>query len=214
MSLKKIVSLSSAVALTVAVLDVPLAEARGGGGGGGGRSHSFAAPSSAVTRSVSRAPGMHYASPRLARNVAKVHQTQTFKTQASKTQTLKTQAFKTQRIRDTRVASLQGGAKLDKGALNKMPIHSVAAGSAFYKGRLNVPQNLKPKLTVTKVPGQQFQKKMTPFVQKYWKKTFFWVAVAGIGYLTVPELYYDRFFDCIEADDYDGCVSLLSRAAF
>ena len=52
-------------------------------------------------------------------------------------------------------------------------------------------------------------------MQRHWKKAFFWVAVAGVGYLTVPELYYDRFYRCAGVDDpdYEGCISVLSYAA-
>ena len=31
--------------------------------------------------------------------------------------------------------------------------------------------------------------------------------------MTIPELYYDRFVSYVEADDYDGCIRLLSYAA-
>ena len=57
---------------------------------------------------------------------------------------------------------------------------------------------------------------MAPFVQRHWKKAFFWVAVAGIGYLTIPEIYYERFLGYVDIDDpdYEGCIHLLSLAAF
>jgi len=54
-----------------------------------------------------------------------------------------------------------------------------------------------------------------PFVQRHWRAPFFWAAVAGIGYLTIPELYYDRFYRCVNVDDpdYQCAVDLLSAAA-
>jgi len=57
--------------------------------------------------------------------------------------------------------------------------------------------------------------RLTPFVQRHWRRAFYWVAIAGLGYLTVPEEYYDRFFAYVDGDDpnYDGAVGLLSLAA-
>jgi hypothetical protein len=104
------------------------------------------------------------------------------------------------------------GRKHREQGLDKLAVHKPLLHTSILNGRLNVPHNLKPKLTLTKLPNVQFQKKMGPFVQKYWKKPFFWVALAGIGYITVPELYYDRFLGCIEDEDYDGCVTMLSIA--
>jgi hypothetical protein len=107
-----------------------------------------------------------------------------------------------------------GGSHLKLGKAGKLPVFKPVAASAALKGRVGVPmQNFKPKLTLMKAPKPQFSHRFSPFVQRHWKKAFFWVAVAGIGYLTVPELYYDRFVTYVEADDYDGCIHLLSRAA-
>jgi hypothetical protein len=105
------------------------------------------------------------------------------------------------------------GRKHREHGLDKLAVHNALLHTSILNGRLNVPHNLKPKLTLTKLPNAQFQKKMGPFVQKYWKKPYFWVALAGIGYVTIPEIYYDRFLGCIEDEDYDGCVTLLSIAA-
>ena len=82
-------------------------------------------------------------------------------------------------------------------------------------GRVGLPKNFKPKLTLAHAPKAQFQHRMAPFVQRHWKKAFFWVAVAGIGYLTIPEIYYERFLGYVSVDDpdYDGCIHLLSLAA-
>jgi len=105
-----------------------------------------------------------------------------------------------------------GGGTLN---LRRLPLHKAAAGNALLKGRVAVPQKLAPKLTLTHAPGLKFKPKFSPFVQRYWKHAFFWVAVAGIGYLTIPELYYDRFYSCVSVDDpfWDDCAYILSYAA-
>jgi hypothetical protein len=106
----------------------------------------------------------------------------------------------------------KGGSQLN---LGRLPITTAVAGTALRAGRVGLPQNVKPKLTLTHAPKAQFQHRMAPFVQRHWKKAFFWVAVAGIGYLTIPEIYYDRFLGYVSVDDpdYDGCINLLSLAA-
>jgi hypothetical protein len=99
--------------------------------------------------------------------------------------------------------------------LRRLPLHKAAAGNALLKGRLALPQNFKPKLTLTHAPGKKFHHNFSPFVQRHWKKAFFWIAIAGIGYLTIPELYYDRFYGCVSVDDpiWDDCTYILSYAA-
>ena len=107
-----------------------------------------------------------------------------------------------------------GGSHLKLGKAGKLPVFKPVMATAALKGRVGVPmQNFKPKLTLMKAPKPQFAHKLSPFVQRHWKKAFLWVAVAGIGYMTIPELYYDRFVSYVEADDYDGCIRLLSYAA-
>jgi len=99
--------------------------------------------------------------------------------------------------------------------LRSLPRHKAVAGSALLQGRLAVPQNLKPKLTLPKAPGLKFRPRFAPFVQRHWRKAFFWIAIAGIGYLTIPELYYDSFYSCMSIYDpiYDDCAWILSYAA-
>jgi hypothetical protein len=93
--------------------------------------------------------------------------------------------------------------------LRSLPRQKAVASSALLKGRLVVPHNVKPKLTLTKAPSIKFRPRFAPFVQRHWK------GVAGIGYLTIPELYYDRFYSCMAIDDpiYDDCAYILSYAA-
>jgi hypothetical protein len=113
-------------------------------------------------------------------------------------------------------SSLVKKGTLDTGtqSLRGLPLHQATAGTAFLRGRVAVPQNLRPKFTITRVPGAAFRPRLAPFVQRHWKKAFFWVAIAGIGYLTIPELYYDRFYTCVSVDDpiYDDCIDVLSYA--
>ena len=112
---------------------------------------------------------------------------------------------------------LKKAAGVNTGTLNlrRLPLHKAAAGNKILRGRVHVPQGVRPKLTLAKLPGTPFRHRFSPFVQRHWKKAFFWVAVAGIGYLTVPSLYYDRFYTCVNVDDpiYDDCIGILSHAA-
>jgi len=107
------------------------------------------------------------------------------------------------------------GLKLGTVKIKNLPIHKAVAGNALFKARLGVPQGMKPKITLTIAPKKQYQLRMSPFIQKHWKKSFFWIAIAGIGYITVPEFYYDRFVTYVNLDDpdYDECIKLLSYAA-
>lgn len=81
------------------------------------------------------------------------------------------------------------------------------------KPRVALPVNMAPKLTLVKPPKMALAPKFAPFVQRHWKKAFFWVAVAGIGYLTIPEYYYDRWAAYVDEDDYDSAADLLALAA-
>jgi len=96
----------------------------------------------------------------------------------------------------------------------KLPTHKAVLGKPNLVGRLSVPKNIKPKLALLKAPNAALHLRLKPFVQRHWKGAFFWVAVAGVGYLTVPELYYDRFYRCANVDDpdYETCVRVLSYA--
>jgi len=112
------------------------------------------------------------------------------------------------------VAPLRGPAS-GKLSFAKLPLFKASAGKANLVGRLSVPTGLKPKLTLAHVPNTNFKLRLAPFVQRHWRNAFFWVAIAGVGYLTVPELYYDRFYRCarVEDPDYEECISVLSYAA-
>lgn len=105
--------------------------------------------------------------------------------------------------------------KFGKAKLGKMPVTKAVSGTRMLSARLALPPKITPKVSLIKAPQPQFQSRMAPFVQRHWKKAFVWVAVAGIGYMTIPEIYYDRFLGYVAGDepDYDGCIKLLSQAA-
>src|SRR5215831_20667127 len=113
------------------------------------------------------------------------------------------------------VSAANGGQGKGKLSLAKLPLVKATAGNASLVGRLHVPTGLKPKLTLTHAPSANVKLRLAPFVQRQWKKAFFWVAIAGVGYLTVPEYYYDRFYRCARVDDpdYEECIAILSYAA-
>jgi hypothetical protein len=111
-------------------------------------------------------------------------------------------------------AALKPGQMPGKGVGN-LPVSKAVAGSAVARGRVAVPPNVRPRLTVVRPPAAILRPRFAPFVQRHWRRAFFWAAVAGIGYLTIPQLYYDRFYGCVNVADPDyGCaIDLLSAAA-
>jgi hypothetical protein len=104
---------------------------------------------------------------------------------------------------------------LGKVGIKGLPVHKAVAGTTMLRGRVGLTPDIRPKLSLVKPPKAAFAPRFAPFVQRHWKKAFVWVAVAGIGYLTIPEIYYDRFFGYVSVGDpdYDECIKLLSLAA-
>lgn len=96
-----------------------------------------------------------------------------------------------------------------------LPVFKPVNPAGALKARLALPQAVAPKITLVKAPKPMFAPRFAPFVQRHWKKAFFWVALAGIGYLTIPEDYYDRWLSYVDEDDpdYDKALGLLSLAA-
>jgi hypothetical protein len=94
-------------------------------------------------------------------------------------------------------------------------VRSALPGARFRQGRLALPNHLKPKISLLKPPPPIYQVKFSPFIQRHWKHAFFWAFIAGIGYVTVPEIYYDRWIVLTSGPepDYDGCVDLLNSYA-
>jgi hypothetical protein len=124
--------------------------------------------------------------------------------------------LKLAKINKVPTSSFVNKSALSTGKLNfaKLPLHKAVVGNGNFVGRISVPKNLTPKLALLKAPNAALHLRLAPFVQRHWKGAFFWVAVAGVGYLTVPELYYDRFYRCAGLDepDYEACIGVLSLA--
>jgi hypothetical protein len=201
MNTLSLASASVAAVMAIAVLDAAPAQARHGGASFSGSHTSFSARSSmgssfkphklSTSTTMRRSVGI---TPRI-KHVTKV----------DKAILKKTTSFRT----------VQNGT-LKSGNLHlaKLPVLKTASGKAGLLGRLSVPKNLKPKLTLAHAPSADFKLRLAPFVQRHWKTSFFWVAVAGFGYLTVPELYYERFNRCsgVADTDYEECIRVLSYA--
>jgi hypothetical protein len=107
------------------------------------------------------------------------------------------------------------GAVAGTGLARNLPVSKAVAGSAVARGRVAVPPNVRPRLTLVKAPATYLRPRFAPFVQRHWRRAFFWASVAGVGYLTIPQLYYDRFYGCVNVPDpnYGCAVDLLSAAA-
>jgi hypothetical protein len=154
------------------------------------------------------------------RSFARVTTNKTFVKSVSKTSTLRRavvlKPVKLAKINKVPTSSFVNKTALSTGKLNftKLPLHKAVVGNGNFVGRISVPKNLTPKLALVKAPNSALHLRLAPFVQRHWKGAFFWVAVAGVGYVTVPELYYDRFYRCAGLDepDYEACIGVLSRA--
>ena len=96
-----------------------------------------------------------------------------------------------------------------------LPVHKAVAAHGHQSGRSGLPLALTPKHTLHKVVHANLHHSYRPFVQRHWKRAFFWIAVAGIGYVTVPEFGYDRFLTYVERDepDYAGAARWLNECA-
>ncbi len=94
-------------------------------------------------------------------------------------------------------------------------IRNAVAGHGQRLGRVGVPGNISPRISLLKAPSSHFHTRLTPFVQRHWRGAFFWTFVTGIGYLTVPELLHDKFYALTSGPepDYEACVVLLSEYA-
>ena len=99
------------------------------------------------------------------------------------------------------------------GRNNALPVHRAVAAHGHQSGRSGLPLALTPKHTLHKAVHANLHHSYRPFVQRHWKRAFFWIAVAGIGYVTVPEFGYDRFLTYVERDepDYAGAARWLNE---
>jgi hypothetical protein len=208
--------------VAVAMFDAKPAEARKG--------FSFSPSRAAMSASRMRSIKTFSAKPRMTlRSTPKLKLST--KSAGSKLKLGKIDKLKLGKIDKLKVGKIDKGLTLKKGAAAKLgevklfkpaklnlatlPKHKPMLGKANLVGQLGVPKNIKPKLVLPIAPKPHLKHAFAPFVQRHWKKSFFWVAVAGIGWLTVPELYYDRFYSCTYRydPDYDECVRILSYAA-
>ena len=230
-----LVATGAAAVFAVALFATTAADARRGGGGfsrGGGHGG----------RSIARAPRMAHRAPAMRRapahsaqrmrnpSVGRAHQKGLNKQVAGKRNPVAQQKRNVAGGAVRNQAGKKGlgtagaagalalgaaGAVAGKGAARNLPVSKAVAGTAVARGRVAVPANVRPRLTLVNAPAANLRPRFAPFVQRHWRRAFFWAAVAGVGYLTIPQLYYDRFYGCVNvADpDYDCAVDLLSTAA-
>jgi hypothetical protein len=222
-----LVSTGAAALIAITLFSTAAVDARRGGGGfsrGGGhsigRASRMAHRAPAMRRSVSHSrPRVHHqqGQRRHAASGKKVHSAQRKDNKAAgaarKQHQQKQVGSATRNI--AAGGALTAGAMAGKGPARNLPVSKAVAGSASINSRIAVPKNLRPRLTLVRAPLATFRPRLAPFVQRHWRRAFFWAAVAGVGYLTIPALYYDRFYGCVNVEDPDyGCaVDLLSSAA-
>lgn len=219
---------ATAIALGTLVLFTSAVDARRGGGGfsrgGGGHAIGRSVPRAAYRAPSARRSPVHAQRPRNASNkvrsqgqhkksaAGKAAKTGNRKASAAPKQAQKKQIAPGQKSVSR---GLQPGQAAGKGALRNLPVSKAVAGAGLTRGRVAVPNNLRPKLTLTRPPAVALRPRFLPFVQRHWRRPFFWATLAGIGYLTIPEYYYDRFYSCTNVDDpdYECAVDLLTTAA-
>src|SRR5262249_7111882 len=203
-SMRTITAISAtAIALSSLMLFSSSVAARHGGGGfsggGGGRSIGPSAPR--MSHPGPSAPRSLAHSSQRARNASnsnKVHRQDQHKRtaadKAAKSANKNANAARKQ-VQQKRIGAdqksgsraLQPGQAAGKNALRNLPVSKAVAGTALTRGRVAVPKNLRPRVTLTRAPAIAFRPRLLPFVQRHWRNPFFWAAVAGIGYLTIPD---------------------------
>src|SRR5215467_606488 len=221
---------ATVIALSSLMLFGPSVEARRGGGGfsGGGGGHSIGPSAPRMSRPVPSAPRSIAHSSQRARNASISNKTQhqahkrTAAGKAAKSGNRNAHAARKQ-VQQKQIGAdqksgsraLQPGQAAGKNALRNLPVSKAVEGTALTRGRIAVPKNLRPRITLSRAPAIAFRPRLLPFVQRHWRNPLFWAAVGGIGYLTIPDLYYDRFYSCVNAvdPDYECAVDLLSAAA-
>ena len=227
-----LVATGAAALFAVMLFATTAADARRGGGFSRGGGHSFGRSMARAPRMAHRAPAMrrapvHSANRMRNRSVGRVHQRGVHKQVAGNRNltaqqkrnvaggAVRNQAAKKGLGTASTLGLGAAGALAGKGLARNLPISKAVAGSAVARGRVAVPPNVRPRLTLVKAPAAYLRPRFAPFVQRHWRRAFFWAAVAGVGYLTIPQLYYDRFYGCVNVADPDyGCAAdLLSAAA-
>ena len=226
-----VVATGATALFAVMLFATTAADARRGSGFSRGGGHSFGRSMARAPRMTHRAPAMrrapvHSANRMRNRSVGRVHQRGVHKQVAGNRNltgqkrnvaggAVRNQASKKGLGTATTLGLGAAGAVAGKGLARNLPVSKAVAGSAVARGRVAVPPNVRPRLTLVKAPAAYLRPRFAPFVQRQWRRAFFWAAVAGVGYLTIPQLYYDRFYGCVNVPDHDyGCaVDLLSIAA-
>src|SRR6185503_16523751 len=209
-----LVATGAAAVFAVAVFATTAADARRGGGG-------FARGGGHGGRSIARAPRMAHRAPAMRRapvhsaqrmrnpSVGRAHQKGLHKQVAGKRTPVAQQKRNVAGGAVRNQAGKKGlgtagaagalalgaaGAVAGKGVARNLPVSKAVAGTAVARGRVAVPANVRPRLTLVNAPAANLRPRFAPFVQRHWRRAFFWAAVAGVGYLTIPQLYYDRFY--------------------
>lgn len=110
------------------------------------------------------------------------------------------------------VAQIPGAGRIPT-AHRALPV--VARGPNFRHGpgRIAVPRGIPPRHTFARIPPAHFHGRFFPFVQRSWRGPIFWTFVAGVGFLTIPQLYYSTFVEYVNVERYDEAVLLLSEAS-
>ncbi len=100
-------------------------------------------------------------------------------------------------------------------ALRNVPFRATVRPTHLKLGRIAPPPNIVPRLAVKAAPVKFSVNRFKPFLQRHWRRAFFWIAIPTIGYITIPDHAYDRFVTYVERDepDYDGAIKYLSRVA-
>lgn len=100
-------------------------------------------------------------------------------------------------------------------ALRNVPFRTTVRSTNIKLGRIAPPINIVPRLAVKAAPVKFAANRFKPFLQRHWRRAFFWIAIPTIGYITIPDHAYDRFVTYVERDepDYDGAIKYLSRVA-
>jgi hypothetical protein len=226
-----IASTGAAALLAVMLFAITEADARRGGGFARGGGHSLGRSMARAPRMAHRAPAMRRSPVHSAQRVrhpsaGKVHHKGHKQVASGKgnlaqqkrnvaKRTSHKQQIATGKSKPGGAHGFVAGPAAGIAAARNLPVSKAVAGTALTRGRVAVPANLRPRLTLTHAPAAHLRPRLAPFIQRHWRRAFFWTAVAGVGYLTIPQLYYDRFYTCVGGTepDYECSADLLSAAA-
>src|SRR5262249_38560409 len=66
-------------------------------------------------------------------------------------------------------SALAAGAVAGKKIAGNLPVSKAVAGTPSIKGRVALPNNVRPKLTLVRAPVVGLRPRFAPFVQRYWR---------------------------------------------